>query len=254
MQGVICISKKVVALVLVMLVVICFSSVNAFATGVNIEIITDPSVTQQGSQYVPPSGSQYSGTGNVQQGTQQSQNGQNGAIQNTLQQIANGEDHASELLGTDNFRPQQVDNSWLDPIINAVAWLSSALCGIFGAFTLVKMLVDVICILVPIFATLLDSLKVSWLYSDVCAALIGKSGTEGMKEGESRSLPDVGSAAQGTISSKLVYWFRESIFTAIIAGAVLVGIATGVVPELINFCINFIINGLMWIMRTIKGA
>lgn len=222
----------------------------------DIEVITPAQNQQsQGSTYVPTQPQQTMPP--LQQGSSGTvvpNGGSQGSGTNIIQQIANGEDHASQLFGTDQFKPQQVDNSWLIPIINGVSWLASAACGIFGTFTLVKMLVDLFCILVPVISTLLDNLSLSWLYSDVCAALIGKTGSEGMPEGATpRSLPNVGDVAQGTISGKLVYWFKESMFTAVVAGAVLIGIATGVVPDLINFCVNFIINGIVTVMNLIKG-
>lgn len=163
-----------------------------------------------------------------------------------LGDILNGEDKASDLFGTDKFKPTAVDNSWSDGFIRWVGVLASSACGFFGAYIMASFVIDILIMLIPAFGNLIIHLHLGWLISDTCKSL-NKLTT---REGE--ELPAI---PEGVTSkaSKIGYWFKERIIISVIAGIVLVGIATGLLPRLINMLVNAGVNGIEWVLNWVKS-
>lgn len=168
-----------------------------------------------------------------------------GGMPDWLRQVLHGEDHASKLFATDKFQKADTDNALAGQVITLVAKISSWLCGIYAAFIVIRFLVDLLCIFVPALGKLLFNLKLGFLYSETAAGLVNLPMPEGMTASAPKEMPE-------TKSGKIGYWFKDSIITAGIAGAVLVSLATGLLPNLINLLVNFIVNlvtfGYNWVM------
>lgn len=206
--------------------VVCFTAIIMILT-INVIALAEeiPIEADEGVIYVPTQS--------------QSDESEEGSVANELGKIINGEDHTTDLFGLDKFDPTGVDTSWVTPVINGVAWLTSSLCGIYFAFTLLKLLVDCICLILPAFGKMLFSARLGWLYSDTCAVLAGLPLPEGQTAPKIDPMPE-------SKSGKIAYWLKDSLITAIICGALLACIAIGLLPQILSFLINAAVNLLQY--------
>lgn len=182
-----------------------------------------------------------------------------------VKDVLNGPDYANDLYHTDQFKPSKVDTvGFLKPIINFVSTIITFFCGIFSVMNLIVMVVDVFCISFRSVAIWFSHRSWQW-FSDTCVELTGISHqprTNGQNGGGAAAPPapaQTGGNGQGgnissePFTSKLAYWFSQTFWRNILCGALLVGIATGLIPNLINIGINFIVNGGFMIMDKLKG-
>lgn len=182
-----------------------------------------------------------------------------------VQDVLRGPDYANDLFHTDQFKPSKVDtNGFLKPIINFVSTLITFFCGIFCVMNLVVMVVDVFCISFRSVAIWFSHRSWQW-FSDTCVEITGIAHaprTNSNQNGGSAPAPAApaqpsggqgGSISSEPFTSKMSYWLSQTFWRYVICGALLVGIATGLIPNLINLCINFIVNAGFMIMDKLKG-
>lgn len=196
--------------------------------------------------------------------------------ENTLGEILNGRDYANELYHTDEFKPSNIDVSkTMQPIIGFVSTTVTILCALFSVMNLIVMVVDIFCI--SFRSVNLWVSHFGWqLFSDTCAEITGirHQPGRGNQQGAGGSMAGApaqpvagaqpagapagqaggGGMANEPLSSKLGYWFQQTMVRNILCGALLISIAIGLAPMLINVGINFLVNGGFWILQKIKGA
>lgn len=222
--------KKLVCLMLAVIMSLMFGVVAFADEGITIPIEDDDDEVI----YVP------SNSGSAE-------TGDNGfELPEQVGDIINGEDHTTDLFGLDKFKPAEADTSWITPVINGVAWVTSALCGLYFAFTLLKLLIDFCCLIMPPIGRGLNNMKLGWIYSDTCAALLGLPAQEG------QTLPTIDPMPSNK-SGKILYWLTESLVVAVLGGVILVTIATGLLPDLISMAINAFVNAIQYARDWIRA-
>lgn len=211
------------------------------SSGVEVEIVDEttssPEVRVDGNEIeaISPSGGSNSSGGSGGLGGNE-----------IVKEIMGEKTNSGKLFGFDKFKPTDTDTSWADPIIKGVSYLASIACTAYGALILVQFLVDAICLLWSGFGLILGKLGLSWLYSDTVAAL------QQFPVQEGRIVPTIENAPT-ILSGKFRYWIVDAIITAVFGGAILAGVATGLLPTFIELCINIILNIGSWAVGKVKS-